>query len=418
MPVTVKIFTKHGGRPSLFQTREFDALPVTLGRDATCTVALEDPNKHISRVHVELVEENGAYWLSVVSKVNPVMVKGKRHGPGTRLPLQSGDSFDMGEFEVQVVFPEKARPAPPPPGQKKSLIQMLAQDDEDAAPQNIPPPEPGIFDEPTYVGHEEPTYMGPAIKAPPAPAPEEPTYIGPAVTAPPPPPAPEEKKPVSSTEVTEPPRPAPAPAAPAASAGSMNEALRIFLEGAGLPHKDLTPAQCEALLKQSGAILRAAVEGLMMLLIARSEMRKEFEAEERTMVAARDNNPLKLMADPQEAMEFLFDSGQRAGGFLEPVPAIADAAEDLRAHELALMAGMRSAIMGAVRRFDPQALEKIFEKSASGFSLGSRKAKLWEVFVAHQQRLAQEGQEDFNKVFGRDFMSAYQAQIRRLKSGR
>lgn len=403
MGVTVKIFTKHGGRPSLFQTREFEALPVTLGRDATCSVALEDPNKHISRVHVELEEENGAYWLCVVSKVNPVMVKGKRHGPGTRLPLKSGDSFEMGEFEVQVMFPEKAKPAPPPSGPKKSLIQAFVE--EDGVPHDIPPPEPGIFDEPTFVGGEEPTYVGPAVKvAPPLPA-DEPTYMGPAVPAAPPP-APEKKKPVSSTEVSAPPQHA------------MNEALRVFLEGAGLPHKDFTPAQSEALLKQSGAILRAAVEGLMMLLIARSEMRKEFEAEERTMVAARDNNPLKLMADPQEAMEFLFDAGQRAGGFLEPVPAIADAAEDLRAHELALMAGMRAAIMGTVRRLDPQAIEKAFEKSASGFSLGSRKAKLWELFVAQQQKLAQEGQEDFNKVFGRDFMSAYQAQIRRLKSGR
>lgn len=414
MPVTVKIFTKHGGRPTLYQTREFDTLPVTLGRDATCTVALEDPNKHISRVHVELGEENGGYFLSVVSKVNPVMVKGRRHGPGTRVPLQSGDSFDMGEFEVQVVFPEKARPAPQAAGPKKSLIQMLADDEQDA-PSDIPAPEPGIFDEPTYVGGaQEPTYMGsavkePAAKAPPPPPPaEEPTYMGPAITpekkAPPPPPPP-------------PARPVPA-APPAAGGASMNEAVRVFLEGAGLPHKDLSPAQCEELLKQSGAILRAAVEGLMMLLIARSEMRKEFEAEERTMVAARDNNPLKLMADPQEAMEFLFDSGQRAGGFLEPVQAIGDAAEDLRAHELALMAGMRSAIMGAVRRFDPQALEKAFEKSAGGFSLGGRKGKLWDLFVAHQQKLAQEGQEDFNKVFGRDFMSAYQAQIRRLKSSK
>jgi len=409
MPVTVKIFTKHGGRPTLFQTREFETLPVTLGRDATCTVALEDPNKHISRVHVELGEENGGYFLSVVSKVNPVMVKGRRHGPGTRVPLQSGDSFDMGEFEVQVVFAEKARPAPQAPGPKKSLIQMLA-DDEPDAPADIPPPEPGIFDEPTYVGGvEEPTYMGPAVKVPPAKAPApppaaEPTYIGPAMT-------PEKKAP--------PPPPRPAPVAPAATGGaSMNDAVRIFLEGAGLPHKDLSPAQCEDLLRQSGAILRAAVEGLMMLLIARSEMRKEFEAEERTMVAARDNNPLKLMADPQEAMEFLFDSSQRAGGFLEPVQAIGDASEDLRAHELALMAGMRSAIMGAVRRLDPQAIEKAFEKSAGGFGLGTRKGKLWDLFVAHQQKLAQEGQEDFNKVFGRDFMSAYQAQIRRLKSSK
>jgi len=199
----------------------------------------------------------------------------------------------------------------------------------------------------------------------------------------------------------------------------MNDALRLFLEGAGMPHKDLTPAQSEQLLRDSGTILRAAVEGLMMLLIARSEMRKEFEAEERTMVAARDNNPLKLMGDPHEAMQFLLDPSDRAGGFLDPVQSIGDACEDLRAHELALMSGMRSAILGALRRFDPQAIEKVLEKkSGGGFSLSGKKAKLWDAFVEHQNVLAQEAQEDFNKVFGRDFMASYQAQVRKLKTGK
>jgi type VI secretion system FHA domain protein len=184
-----------------------------------------------------------------------------------------------------------------------------------------------------------------------------------------------------------------------------------------MPHKELSPAQSERLLRDCGAVLRAAVEGLMMLLIARSEMRKEFEAEERTMVAARDNNPLKLMADPHEAMQFILDPTDSTGGFLDPVRSIGDACEDLRAHELALMAGMRAAILGALRRLDPQVLEKVFEKSPGGFSFASRKSKLWETFVTEQRRLAQDGQEDFNKVFGRDFMSAYQAQLRRLKTG-
>jgi type VI secretion system FHA domain protein len=400
MPVTVKIFTKHGGRPTLFQSRDFDALPVTIGRDATCTMALDDPHKHISRVHVELEEEDGTYWMSVVSKVNPVMVKGRRYGPGTRLTLKSGDSFEMGEFEVQVVFPEKARPAPPPPAEKKSLIKMLAEEDESDGGA-IPPPEPGIFDEPTFVGgNEEPTYVGPAMKA--APAPEKR-------------PAMETKPPPAAAPA---PRPAAVPTAAPEVAGSMNDALRVFLEAAGMPHQDLSATQSERLLRECGTVLRAAVEGLMMLLIARGEMRKEFEAEERTMVAARDNNPLKLMADPHEAMQFLFDPADRTDGFLDPVQSIGDACEDLRAHELALMAGMRAAILGALRRFDPQVLEKSFEKSAGGFGLGSKKAKLWEAFILHQQKLAQEAQEDFNKVFGRDFMAAYQSQLRKLKTGR
>jgi len=356
MPVTVKIFTKQAGRPTLFQTREFETLPVTIGRDAACSLALEDPHKHISRVHVELEEEDGTYWMSVLSKVNPVMVKGRRYGPGTRLTLKSGDSFEMGEFEVQVLFAEKPQSVPVSGPEQKSLLKMLAEEGE--ASQPLPSPEPGIFDEPTYIG--------------------------------------------------------PPPKAPAAS---MNEALRIFLEGAGMPHKELSAAQSERLLRDCGTVLRAAVEGLMMLLIARGEMRKEFEAEERTMVAARDNNPLKLMADPHEALQFLLDPTDRTDGFLDPIRAIGDACEDLRAHEVALMAGMRAAILGALGRLDPQLIEKAYEKSARGFSLGGRQGKLWKLFVAHQQKLSQEAQEDFNKVFGREFMAAYQAQLRRLKAG-
>src|SRR3954463_4956585 len=375
MPVTVKIFTKQAGRPTIFQTREFETLPVTIGRDAGCSLALEDPHKHISRVHVELEEQEGTFWMSVLSKVNPVLVKGQRYGPGTRLTLKSGDSFEMGEFEVQVLFPEP-RPEPVSLPERRSLIRMLAEDDG-APPQSIPAPEPGIFEEPTYLG-SEPTYMGPAAKPAIASAPK---------------------------------------LAPASPLASMNEALRAFLEGAGMPHQALSAAQSERLLRDCGTVLRAAIEGLMMLLIARGEMRKEFEAEERTMVAARDNNPLKLMADPHEALQFLLDPTDRTDGFLDPTRAIGDACEDLRAHEVALMAGMRAAILGALGRLEPQLLEKAYEKSPRGFSLGGRKGRLWELFVAQQQKLSQEAQEDFNKVFGREFMAAYQAQLRRLKTG-
>ena len=349
MPITVKIFNRSGARPALYASRDFDRPPVSIGRDASCTMVLDDPHKHISRFHVEIEEEGGSHWMSVVSKVNPVMVKGRRYGPGTRLTLKDGDAFEIGEYEVQVTLSAR----PPRTG------------------------EAAIFDEPTFVG----TSKAPAAAASAAPA--------------------------------------PAPhAAPGAAAGTASELVRLFLEGAGLPHKELTAAEGERVLRDCGAILRAAIEGLMMLLIARAEMRKEFQAEDRTMVGARDNNPLKLMSDPHEAMAFLFDPAERTDGFLDPVQAVGDACEDLRAHELALMAGMRAAILGALRRLDPHALERAFEKSSAGFSLASRKARLWELFVAHQEKLSHDAQEDFNKVFGREFMGAYQSQLRRLRGGR
>jgi len=391
MAITVKIMKRSAaGRPTLYATRDFDVLPVSIGRDATCSVALEDPNKHMSRFHVEIEEESGVYWMVVVSKVNPVMVKGRRYGPGTRLVLHSGDSFEVAEYEVQVMLPEPAEdlsepPVPAvkaPPPSNDPLMQVLSSTHTHGTPLSEQDPAERLFNESTFFGSDEPTPIAKAL-------PPEETFV---------------------------PKPRPAPA-PNASAGAAS-ALRAFLEGAGVPHKELSPADSERMLRDCGAIMRAAVEGIMLLLLARGEMRKEFEAEDRTMVAARDNNPLKLMSDPHEAMDFLFDPAERTDGFLDPVQAVGDACEDLRTHELALLAGMRAAIQGALRRFDPNAIERAFEKSQKGFSLASRKARLWEMFVVEQDKLSRDAQDDFNKVFGRDFMGAYQAQLRRVKGGR
>ncbi len=365
MSVTIKVFTRGGGRPTLYASRTLDVSPITIGRDDACSIVLEDPHKHISRYHVEIEQEGNTYWMTVVSKVNPVMVKGRRYGPGTRLTLKSGDSFELAEYEVQVLLPEPTPEEADPPADEAERM----------------------FNESTFFGEEQAPH--PPSPAPAEPPPEE-TFIPPTAA-----------KPLA-----------------AAAAPPPSHALRAFFEGAGLPHKDLTPMQADRLLRDCGAILRAAVDGLMMLLLARGEMRKEFEAEERTMVAARDNNPLKLMSDPHEAMSYLFDPAERTDGFLDPVRAVGDACEDLRSHEIALMAAMRAAILGAVRRLDPHELERAFEKSTGGFGFGSRKAKLWDLFAAHQEKLSREAQEDFSRVFGRDFMGAYQAQLRRLKGGK
>jgi FHA domain-containing protein/type VI secretion system protein len=414
---TVKIFNRSGTRPALYASRDFDKPPISIGRDAACTMVLEDPQKHISRFHVEIEEEDGVFWMSVVSKVNPVMVKGRRYGPGTRLTLASGDSFEIGEYEVQVTLPGvegEATLLPPPPagrtlpGMQSALLRVLAStpdaaavDEKSLSESPLDLSEPGALDDNAIF--EEPTYVGSV---------PQPNVTAPPVARPAPPPTP--AAPLARPVTPPPAKPAPRPASPAAG----GDLLRAFMEGAGLQAKEVSATEAERMLRDCGAILRAAVEGIMMLLIARSEMRKEFQAEDRTMVAARDNNPLKLMSDPHEAMAFLFDPMERTDGFLDPVQAVGDACEDLRAHELALMAGMRAAILGALNRLDPHALERAFDKSATGFALASRKTRLWDLYVAHQEKLSSDAQEDFNKVFGRDFMTAYQSQLRRLKGGK
>jgi predicted component of type VI protein secretion system len=379
--ISIRILNRSGTRPALYASRDFEHAPVSIGRDSSCSVVLDDPNKHISRFHVEIEEVDGVYWMGVVSKVNPVMVGGRRFGPGTRLTLKSGDSFEIGEYEVQVSLPEPAhaaaKPAPAdptlPPMSDSPLLRVLATGSQQTpTPVASPAPAPAMAE----AELQEATFVpSAAVKA----------------------------------------------LARAQSGASLppDAALRAFLEGAGLPFKELSAEQAERMLRDCGGILRAAVEGIMMLLLARSEARKELQAQDRTMVGTGANNPLKLMSDPHEAMAYLFDPSERTDGFLDPVQAVGDACEDLRAHEQALMVGMRAAVIGALRRLNPHALEVAFEKTTTaGLPLPGRKGRLWDMYIAHHEKLAHDVQEDFNKAFGRDFMAAYQDQLRRMKGGR
>jgi type VI secretion system FHA domain protein len=428
MSLSIKISKKVGTRSDMIASRSWPQNRITIGRGEECTLVLEDPKKHVSRVHVELEEkDDSTFQLTCVSKVNPVFINGKRHAPGSKLDLSTGDRFELGEYELELLAPpsvaksevpvsdveETTRPDNPMLQMPKAPQAEPAAAEEPAFDRGeLPPVEPGIFDEPAEAPaalaaaatepegdvFAETTYVG-ASSAPPANIFDEATYVG--------------SRPPGQGAV-------PAGIRPAggfAGDGGMRAAVKAFLEGAGLQEKEISDAEIEAFLLQSGKIMRAAVEGAMALLAARATAKKELRAEDRTMVASKDNNPLKLMSDPQEALAFLFDTRERAAGFLDPVQAVGDAFDDLRAHEVALFAGMRAALLGSIQRFDPKMLEAELEKNAGGLGL-NRKAKLWEQFAVYQQKLARDAEDDFNKVFGREFMGTYMEQVKRLRGSR
>ena len=432
MALSIKILKKVGARSDMIASRSWPQSKISVGRGEECTLVLEDPKKHVSRVHVELEEKDeGHYVVTVVSKVNPIFVNGKRHAPGSKLDMSAGDRFELGEYELELLGPasaartefptleveETTRPnnamlrvpgeSAPAPRQEKTVpvepVEPPPAEEAALDTGKLPPVEPGIFDEP------EPA--APAAAEPEGDVFGEATFVG------------SSKAGTTATnlfdEATYVGRPGTAAgAAPAkgAGGGSARAAAEAFLKGLGLEGKELSDAEIEMFLLQSGKLMRAAVEGAMALLAARATAKKELRAEDRTMVASKDNNPLKLMSDPQEALAFLFDTKDRTGGFLDPVRAVGDAFDDLRAHEVALFAGMRAALIGAIQRFDPKTLEAELEKNAGGLGL-NRKAKLWEQFASFQQKLARDAEDDFNKVFGKEFMGTYMAQVKRLKSG-
>jgi type VI secretion system FHA domain protein len=252
--------------------------------------------------------------------------------------------------------------------------------------------------------------LGPRVDAAPAP-PVAPRVSAPPVTpVPPPPPVPPVRQPLPARS---------APLAPPgmhepSSARGDAALMQAFLQGLGIPDaklpKGLTPDMMETL----GKLLREAVQGTLDLLRARNLTKSEMRADV-TMIRAMDNNPLKFSPSAEAALGHLL--GPQGQGFLSPVHAMRDAYDDLRAHQLGVLAGMRAALDEVLKRFVPEELEERLSDPSMLDSLlpMNRRAKLWDLFVDRYGEVADAARENFNAAFGKAFIRAYEAQIARLR---
>ena len=218
---------------------------------------------------------------------------------------------------------------------------------------------------------------------------------------------------VSVEKVDVAPLPASLPAAPPAGQEVLMEA---FLRGLGVPVRlpgGLTPE----LMEQIGTMLREATQGTLELLTARALTKREVRAEV-TMIVSKGNNPLKFSPDVGFALSQLLAPQGR--GFMPPQEAMRDAYDDLRAHQFGFMAGMRAALAGVLKRFEPQALEQrvVARSLLDNLLPGSRKARLWDLFEQMYGEISQEAEDDFHALFGREFLRAYEEQVERLQAER
>jgi len=215
--------------------------------------------------------------------------------------------------------------------------------------------------------------------------------------------------------------PVAAPSPPPAAGGQARPATReelwaAFSEGAGVglaPPQGLTPE----LMHLIGTLLRQSMEGTRRLVAARAATKQELRAEV-TIVQSRHNNPLKFAPDGQAALEQLLQPPLR--GFLPAADAVADVMDDLLGHAIGTMAGTRAALDGVLARFTPDQLEaKLVGRSMLDTLVPmNRRAKLWELYLQHFDKVRAEAQDDFHSLFGRAFLQAYEQQLDRLHAER
>lgn len=177
----------------------------------------------------------------------------------------------------------------------------------------------------------------------------------------------------------------------------------------------LTDEQLPEVMANLGAVFHETVRGLMDILLARGDLKGEFRLD-RTAIGPVENNPLKTPPGRpplrvEEVMALLLVS--QKGAYMSPVQAVREGFDDIKAHQLAVMAGIQAALTRLLERFDPGNLETRLEQSVlDNIWPANRKAKYWDLFNAEYQAIAREAEDDFNELFGDEFARAYEERLR------
>nr|WP_211115920.1 MULTISPECIES: type VI secretion system-associated FHA domain protein TagH [unclassified Xanthomonas] len=161
-------------------------------------------------------------------------------------------------------------------------------------------------------------------------------------------------------------------------------------------------------------IFAIVVDGVMDVLRARAEIKNTFRLPV-TVIQRSENNPLKFAATADDALQKLL--APPSASFLSGVPAFEDAFDDIRCHQMAMLAGMRAAFDAMLFHFSPDRLEQ--EADAGGKRLGfGGKGRYWERYRDNFEQLRSDPDDCFRRLFGDEFARAYEAQLARLKSAR
>jgi len=209
---------------------------------------------------------------------------------------------------------------------------------------------------------------------------------------------------------------APAGAGPAAPMPSYpaDELTRAFLAGANMQPSALPQGLTPEIMAVVGRLLHSATTGAIGMLAIRANIKREVQANV-TIISSEANNPLKFLPDAETVLQQLL--GKKIPGFMGPDEAMKDAFNDLRAHEAGVIAGTRAALGEVLGKFDPAVLgERLVGGSLLERALPAvRKTKLWDLYLERYAHIRREAEDDFQSIFGRAFVEAYERETARMK---
>ena len=186
----------------------------------------------------------------------------------------------------------------------------------------------------------------------------------------------------------------------------MKEFVRLFARGAGLPDDAFAARDPAELAEQLGQLMRLVAENMKQLLEARQQAKRLARSSNQTMIQALNNNPLKFAPTAEDALRIMF--GPQTRSYLDARRALAQSFDDLKGHQVRTFSAMQHALKLMLGEFDPDVIENT-TAGDRGFAavVGSRKARLWDIYVARWQARTQSHGDGMLNAFMDYFAECY-----------
>lgn len=185
-------------------------------------------------------------------------------------------------------------------------------------------------------------------------------------------------------------------------------ALRLGLHG-------MSESKLQSMPDEVITLVRRCISSVMDVLSSRRQVKSQLNIDN-TVVQSTHNNPLKVSASADDAIERMFTKSSDA--YLPPEQALVEAFQDIGDHQVAMMAATLQVYQEVVDRFKPAEIEKKLDKSSSAGGLFAGKRKLWEEYKEGYETIAANGTENVHEAFLHEFSALYSEQLLKLKNER
>lgn len=422
----------------------------TIGRGQGNDLVLPDSKKYVSGNHARIIFQEGSFYIQDTS-TNGVCVNNpsKPIGKGTQARLKDGDELYIGDYILKVCVEEESPIDIPSHGQSMTHDIDLGFEDkpfpagdpfsfedtvtpekpviipDDISEYDVFGNKPRIFESQANHSSAIGDHFNPPLAVEPIPLDwDQPTTHSnePLIL-----PAPETmtlapdfangNRELKVTEKCNDKMPLQNRSARSRDREHDGSLVLAFLNGAGINDIAGRHQSDSEFMELAGALFRALVHGLMQILVARASLKNEFRIPG-TLLKPSENNPLKFSISAEETMRNLLL--QPSPGSMAPLEAVNEAYQDMKNHQIAVIAAMQEAYGGLLKLFDPATLEKKFVQKPSlpSIRLFKKRFKFWEQYSDFYDQITKDAGEGFTKLFGEAFSRAYDEEMKRLAKER